>query len=160
MYSLVTSLPNSSLSFDSSTSLLLLLRDSRFEICFVKQSIILYCENSNAIINQWFTFCIYCSSVFAMSLPHSLVVSLVLQISLICTTYDSTLLNSNESTPSTLPLRTLQEILQNRIIQKKGEMHKSHNRVYNDGLWTEIETIQWVLAQILMLLQQSSSTKS
>jgi hypothetical protein len=94
-----------------------------------------------------------------MSLPHSLAVSLVLQISLICTTYDSTLLNSNESTPSTLPLRTLQEILQNRIIQKKGEMHKSHNRVYNDGLWTEIETIQWVLA-LFMLLQQSSSTKS
>ena len=34
-------------------------------------------------------------------------------------------------------------------------MHKSHNRVYNDSLWTEIETIQWVLAQILMLMQQS-----
>jgi hypothetical protein len=39
-------------------------------------------------------------------------------------------------------------------------MHKSHNIVYNDSLWTEIETLQWVLAQILMLLQRSSATKS
>jgi hypothetical protein len=69
----------------------------------------------------------------------------------------------NESSPSspspsqstTLPLRSLQEILHNRIIHKKGEMHESHNRVYNDRLWTEIETLQWVLAQILMLLRQS-----
>jgi hypothetical protein len=74
------------------------------------------------------------------------------------------LLNPSESSPSAqstlLPLKTLQEILQNRVIQKKGEMHESHNRVYNDGLWTEIETIQWVLAQIPMLLQRSSATKS
>jgi hypothetical protein len=36
--------------------------------------------------------------------------------------------NSNESlasAPSTLPLRLLQEILHNRIIQKKGEIHTS-----------------------------------
>jgi hypothetical protein len=56
---------------------------------------------------------------------------------------------------TTLPLRSLQEILHNRIIQKKGEMHKSHNRVYNDNPWTEIETLQWVLAQILMLLRRA-----
>jgi hypothetical protein len=35
-------------------------------------------------------------------------------------------------TQSTTPLRSLQEILHNRIIQKKGEIHKSHNRAYND----------------------------
>jgi hypothetical protein len=52
---------------------------------------------------------------------------------------------------STLPLRSLQEILHNRIIQKKGEIHESHNRVYNERIWTEIETLQWVLAQILTL---------
>jgi hypothetical protein len=52
---------------------------------------------------------------------------------------------------STLLLRSLQEILHNRIIQKKGEIHESHNRVYNDNLWTEMETLQWVLAQILTL---------
>jgi hypothetical protein len=70
------------------------------------------------------------------------------------------LVNSKESPTSaqaTLPLRSLQEILHNRIIQKKGEIHKSHNRVYNDNLWTEIETLQWVLAQILTLLRRSSA---
>ena len=58
-------------------------------------------------------------------------------------------------TQSTTPLRSLQEILHNRIIQKKGEIHKSHNRAYNDNLWTEIETLQWILDQILMLLRRS-----
>jgi hypothetical protein len=59
----------------------------------------------------------------------------------------------NESSPSSLlPLRSLQEILHSRIKQKKGEIHDSHNKVYNDSLWTEIETLRWVLAQILMLL--------
>ena len=28
-------------------------------------------------------------------------------------------------------------------------MHPSHNKVYLESLWTEIETLQWVLAQIL-----------
>ena len=58
----------------------------------------------------------------------------------------------NEPSPSaqsTLPLKTLEEILQNRIIQKKREMHPSHNKAYNDSLWTEIETLQWVLDQYL-----------
>jgi hypothetical protein len=60
---------------------------------------------------------------------------------------------------STLPpLSSLQEILQNRIIQKKREMHPSHNKSYNDNLWTEIETLQWVLDQILTLLRLSQTT--
>jgi hypothetical protein len=62
------------------------------------------------------------------------------------------------SAQSTLPLRTLQEIIDNRIIQKKREMHPSHNKVYLENLWTEIETLQWVLTQILMLLQRSQAT--
>ena len=60
-------------------------------------------------------------------------------------------------TQSTTSLRSLQEILHNRIIQKKGEIHKSHNKIYNDSLWTEIETLQWVLAQILSLLRRSQN---
>jgi hypothetical protein len=60
--------------------------------------------------------------------------------------------------PTTLPLRSLQEILHNRIIQKKGEIHESHNRVYNERIWTEIETLQWVLAQILTLVRRSQTT--
>jgi hypothetical protein len=69
----------------------------------------------------------------------------------------------NEPSPTssaqspTLPLRYLQEILQNRITQKKREMHPSHNKAYLESLWTEIETLQWVLAEILTLLRQQSS---
>jgi hypothetical protein len=58
------------------------------------------------------------------------------------------LLNPNESSPpsrsaqSTLPLRYLQEILHNRITQKKGEMHPAHNKAYVESLWSEIEMLQ------------------
>ena len=51
------------------------------------------------------------------------------------------------------------EILYNRIIQKVGEIHEPHNRVYNDNLWTEIEILQWVLVQILTLRLRSSTTR-
>jgi hypothetical protein len=86
-------------------------------------------------------------------LSASLAVSLVLQ-GLFCMISENMLLNPNKPSSSTVPLRSLQEILQNRIKQKKGEMHKSHNIAYNDSLYTEIETIHWVLAQILTLLRQ------
>jgi hypothetical protein len=42
-------------------------------------------------------------------------------------------------------LKALQDILHNRIKQKKGEMHESHNRAYTDNLWREIETLHWML---------------
>jgi hypothetical protein len=70
---------------------------------------------------------------------------------------------SSSTSPSaqsttTLPLTSLQEILHNRIIQKKGEIHESHNRAYNERIWAEIETLQWVLAQILSLVRRSQTT--
>jgi hypothetical protein len=78
---------------------------------------------------------------------------------------DSMLLNSNESPLSatsqlTVSLRLLQEIIHNRIIQKKSEMHPSHNKAYLENLWTEIETLQWVLAEIFTLLRQQSSANT
>ena len=51
-------------------------------------------------------------------------------------------------------------ILYNRIIQKIGEIHEPHNRVYNDNLRTEIEILQWVLVQILTLRLRSSATRA
>jgi hypothetical protein len=89
--------------------------------------------------------------------PHSLAVSLVLQTLLFYMVNDGTSLNSSESSSaqsSTLPLRLLQEIIDKRIIQKKSEMHPSHNKAYLEGLWTEIETLQWVSGQILTLLRR------
>jgi hypothetical protein len=52
---------------------------------------------------------------------------------------------------STPLLKALQDILHNRIKQKKEKIHESHSKVYNDNLWKEIETLHWVLAQILTL---------
>jgi hypothetical protein len=49
--------------------------------------------------------------------------------------------------PQSLLLKTLEDMLYNRIKQKKGEMHKSQNRAYTDSLLTEIEILQWVLAE-------------
>lgn len=66
--------------------------------------------------------------------------------------------SSSPTQSTTLPLISLQEILHNRIIQKKGEIHEPHNRVYNERLWIEIETLQWVFAQILTLLRRSQAT--
>ncbi len=68
--------------------------------------------------------------------------------------------SSPSAQSTTLPLTSLQEILHNRIIHKKGQIHESHNRTYNERIWTEIETLQWVLSQILTLLRQSSAGKS
>jgi hypothetical protein len=68
----------------------------------------------------------------------------------------------NEPTSSspaqlTLPLKILEEILHNRIIQKKREIHPSHNKAYLESLRIEVETLQWILAEILTLLRQSSA---
>ena len=50
-------------------------------------------------------------------------------------------------------LKIFEDRLHDRIIQKKiGEMNRSLNRAYTDNLFTEIETLQQVLAQILTLL--------
>jgi hypothetical protein len=60
---------------------------------------------------------------------------------------DATL--SKEEQQESSPLKALQDILRNRIKQKKREVHESNSMVYNQNLWREIETLNWVLAQIL-----------
>ena len=63
-------------------------------------------------------------------------------------------------TQSTTPLRSLQEILHNRIIHRRKEKYTSLIiGAYNDNLWTEIETLQWILDQILMLLRRSPAAQ-
>lgn len=57
----------------------------------------------------------------------------------------------NEEQESTPLLRLLEDILYNRIKQKKQEMHRTHNRADTDHVWTEIETLQWILAQSLSI---------
>jgi hypothetical protein len=56
--------------------------------------------------------------------------------------------------------KALQDILYNRIMQKKGEIHECHNKVYNENLWREIETLHWVWAQILTLKREYTTLNS
>ncbi len=59
---------------------------------------------------------------------------------------------SSPSIQSTTSLRALQEILHNwTYIRKEKYISVIIKPVYTDSLWTEIEAIQWVLAQILTL---------
>jgi hypothetical protein len=50
-------------------------------------------------------------------------------------------------------LLTLRQTIEDRIQQKKREIHPSHNRAYIDSLRIEIETLQWVLDQIFNFKQ-------
>lgn len=60
----------------------------------------------------------------------------------------------NEEQEPTPLLRLLEDILYNRIKQKKREMHKDTERAVTDKLWTEIESLQWVLGQSLNVRRQ------
>jgi hypothetical protein len=60
----------------------------------------------------------------------------------------------NEEQESVAPLRLLEDILYNRIKQKKQEMHRTHNRADTDHIWTEIETLQGILAQSLNIRRE------
>jgi hypothetical protein len=46
-------------------------------------------------------------------------------------------------------LGLLEERIHNQIHQTKNNMHDTHNKVYTDSFWTEIETLNWVLNEIL-----------
>ena len=65
----------------------------------------------------------------------------------------------NEEQEPTPLLRLLEDILYNRIKQKKREMHKATERAVTDKLWTEIETLQWVLGQSLNVRIQMDSNE-
>ncbi len=50
--------------------------------------------------------------------------------------------------PLPSPLKLLEDMLHIRIIQKKEEIHKTTQNIADtDRLWTEIETLRWVLSQ-------------
>ena len=52
---------------------------------------------------------------------------------------------------TTPPLKKLEDILHNRILQKKQEIHKTQSMVDTERLWTEIKTLRWVLSQSLSI---------
>ena len=66
----------------------------------------------------------------------------------------ATLSKEEEEEEEVTPLNALQDILHNRIMQKKEEVHDSHSKAYTGSLSREIETLHWVLAQILTLKRE------
>jgi hypothetical protein len=50
-----------------------------------------------------------------------------------------------------LLLKTLEDILHNRITEKKKEIYKNQSIADNERLWTQIGTLQWVLSESLSI---------
>jgi len=48
-------------------------------------------------------------------------------------------------------LKALEDMLHNKIKQKKEEVHKTKNIAENDRLSIEIDTLHWVLSQCLSI---------
>jgi hypothetical protein len=51
-------------------------------------------------------------------------------------------------------LAELEQRIKHKIMQTKYKMHKIQERVVTDRLWPEIETLTWVLNEILVLRQR------
>ena len=52
-------------------------------------------------------------------------------------------------------LLLLEERIKDKIHQTKNNMHETHNRAYTDSRWTEIETLNLVLNEILVLSRKN-----
>ena len=48
--------------------------------------------------------------------------------------------------------KMLTETINDRINQSRGEMHESHNPIYNQSLLIEIQALEWVQKQIQYLV--------
>ena len=52
-------------------------------------------------------------------------------------------------------LLLLEERIKDKIHQTKDKMHETRERTITDRLWPEIETLNWVLNEILVLNRES-----
>jgi hypothetical protein len=51
-------------------------------------------------------------------------------------------------------LTELEQRIKHNIAQTKDKMHKTRERAVTDRLWPEIETLNWVLNEILILSRE------
>ena len=54
-------------------------------------------------------------------------------------------------------LIALEQRIKHKIAQTKDKMHKIMESVVTDRLWPEIETLNWVLNEILVLRQRDEA---
>jgi hypothetical protein len=55
---------------------------------------------------------------------------------------------NNKDKNNNLELDRLKQILNNKIKEKKNQIHPLHAKVYNDNLQIEIRSLRWVLEQL------------
>jgi hypothetical protein len=51
-------------------------------------------------------------------------------------------------------LSELEQRIKHKITQTKDKMHETQERAVTDRLWPEIETLNWILNEILVLRQR------
>ncbi|HZE78012.1 MAG TPA: hypothetical protein VE089_05630 [Nitrososphaeraceae archaeon] len=56
--------------------------------------------------------------------------------------------NNTNGNNSILELDRLKEILNNKVKEKKNQIHPLHAKVYNDNLQIEIRSLRWLLEQL------------
>ena len=54
----------------------------------------------------------------------------------------------------------LRDSIEEKINQCRGDIHESHNPVYNDSLMVEIGELEWVQAQIRHLVLNNNNKKN
>jgi hypothetical protein len=57
-------------------------------------------------------------------------------------------------------LDKLQRIILDKIHERKRKIHKLHNIVYNDNLWLQIQTLEWVLSEIRSIKRRRMSSSA
>jgi hypothetical protein len=45
-------------------------------------------------------------------------------------------------------VNTLRQLVEEKINQRKGNIHESHNPLYNNSMLVDIQTLEWVLGRI------------
>jgi hypothetical protein len=62
---------------------------------------------------------------------------------------------SSSSSPAAPSLKIIEDMLHSKILHKKQEIHKTTQSIADtERLWTQIETLQWVLSQSLSIRRQ------
>jgi hypothetical protein len=56
--------------------------------------------------------------------------------------------------------KKLQRIILDKIDERKRTIHPSHSVVYNDNVWLQIQTLEWVLSEIQSLQRRRISSTS
>ena len=57
-------------------------------------------------------------------------------------------------------LDKLQRTILDKIHERKRKIHKLHNIVYNDNLWLQIQTLEWVLSEIRSIKRRRMSSSA